>query len=42
MLLAFVLFAHHAVGGVASYIRFEENGGAVAQDETGLMDGDLI
>ena len=42
MLLAFVLSAHHAVGGVASYIRFEENGGAVAQDETGLMDGDLI
>lgn len=42
MLLAFVVSAHHAVGGVASYIRFEENGGAVAQDETGLMDGDLI
>ena len=42
MLLAFVLSAHHAVGGVASYIRFEENGGAVAHDETGLLDGDLI
>jgi hypothetical protein len=29
-------------GGVITYIRFEENGGGVAADETGLLDGQLI
>lgn len=40
--LAIVMFAHHSLGGMVSYLRFEENGGAVASDETGLLDGDLI
>ncbi|NCC51246.1 MAG: PEP-CTERM sorting domain-containing protein [Spartobacteria bacterium] len=27
---------------VISYLRFEDNGGGIAQDQTGLMDGELI
>lgn len=29
-------------GDVITYIRFEENGGGIATDETGLFDGELI
>ena len=42
ILLTVVLFAHHSPGGMVSYLRFEENGGDIAYDETGLLDGDLI
>lgn len=42
ILLTVVLFAHHSLGGMVSYLRFEENGGDIAYDETGLLDGDLI
>jgi hypothetical protein len=41
-LLAFVVLARYSSGGTVSYIRFEENGGSLARDETGLLDGDLI
>lgn len=40
--LAALIFAYNSFGGTVSYLRFEENGGAVAHDTTGLMDGDLI
>lgn len=41
-LLAVVVFAHHSLGGMVSYLRFEENGGTIAYDETGLMDGEML
>ena len=41
-LLAVVVFAHHSLGGIVSYLRFEENAGTTAHDETGLMDGDML
>ncbi|MBU0678218.1 MAG: hypothetical protein KJ626_08860, partial [Verrucomicrobia bacterium] len=31
-----------AQANVISYLRFEENGGGAAWDETGLLNGDLI
>lgn len=42
ILLAVVAFAHHSLGGMVSYLRFEENGGTIAHDETGLMDGEML
>ena len=40
---AIILFcAASSHADTISYLRFEENGGAVAHDETGLMDGNLI
>ena len=42
ILLAVVVFARYTIGGTVSYLRFEENGGSTAYDETGLLDGDLI
>lgn len=42
ILLVAVVFAHHSFGGMVSYLRFEENTGTTAHDETGLMDGDML
>jgi hypothetical protein len=41
ILIVSILSANLSFGGTVSYIRFEENGGAVAHDETGLMDGEF-
>ena len=42
ILLAVVAFAHHSLGGMVNYLRFEENAGTTAHDETGLLDGDML
>ena len=42
IVLAVMISAHHVFGNTTSHLRFEENGGSVAHDETGLLDGDLI
>jgi len=40
--LVIILYAPFSFSDTVSYLRFEENGGATAYDETGLLDGDLI
>lgn len=42
IVLAVMISARHVFGNTTSHLRFEENGGSVAHDETGLLDGDLI
>jgi len=37
-----LLSVRPAAADVITYIRFEENGGAIASDETGLLDGELV
>ena len=41
-LASWLLVSTTASGDVITYIRFEENGGGIAADETGLFDGELI
>lgn len=42
VLIAICLPLHPAGADVISYLRFEENGGATAFDETGLLNGELV
>ena len=42
VLLVYIATAHYALGDAVSYLRFEENTGTVAHDETGLMDGEML
>ena len=41
LLLSLLIFTQIASGDIVSYLRFEENGGSVAHDETGLLDGEF-
>lgn len=41
LLICVTICACVSSGDVISYLRFEENGGALASDQTGLLDGEL-
>jgi len=41
LILTAILVVQYSFAGTVSYLRFEENGGATAYDETGLLDGEF-